>query len=44
VATLWRLHYRESWVAVAAVALIFAFRLIAMARHWHAPGAWRRRG
>ena len=43
VAALWELDLRGPWTAAGAVAFIFAFRLLAMARHWHAPRAWRRR-
>src|SRR5918993_997333 len=42
-AALWELDLRGPWTAAGAVAFIFAFRLLAMARHWHAPRAWRRR-
>jgi uncharacterized membrane protein YeiH len=28
-------------VAVGAAVLVFAFRVVAMLRHWHAPLAWR---
>lgn len=39
------LDHGGPWIAVAAVAFIFAFRLVAMTRHWRAPRAWRgRRG
>lgn len=40
---LWELGYRGPWIAAGAAAFIFVFRLVAMARHWHAPTAWRRR-
>jgi uncharacterized membrane protein YeiH len=43
VATARELGARGPGVAVPAAALVFAFRLLAMARHWHAPRAWRRR-
>jgi uncharacterized membrane protein YeiH len=36
---LWELGYRGPWIAMAAVAFIFVFRLVAMARHWRAPSA-----
>ena len=36
-------EFAASWIAGAAVAFIFVFRLVAMARHWHAQRAWRRR-
>ena len=39
---LWELGHRGPWIAAGAVAFIFVFRLVAMARHWHAPSAWRR--
>ncbi len=40
---LWELGHQGPWIAAGAVAFIFAFRVLAMARHWHAPRAWRRR-
>jgi len=43
VVALRQLDYSGPWIAAGAVAFIFAFRLIAMARHWRAPRAWRRR-
>lgn len=43
VVALQELGYRGPWIAAGAVAFIFVFRLLAMARHWRAPTAWRRR-
>lgn len=42
VAVLWEAGVRGPWVAAAAAVSVVAFRLVAMARHWHAPRAWRR--
>ena len=43
VALLWSLDLRGPWTAAGAAVLIFIFRLVAMARRWHAPTAWRGR-
>lgn len=44
VVALRELGYPSPLIAGGAVAFIFVFRLVAMARHWRAPRAWRRRG
>jgi uncharacterized membrane protein YeiH len=36
-----RLHYHESAIAAGAAVFVFVFRVVALARGWHAPQAWR---
>jgi uncharacterized membrane protein YeiH len=38
------LHHARLAIEVGAALFIFMFRLLALARGWHAPRAWRRRG
>ncbi|MBL7253013.1 trimeric intracellular cation channel family protein [Paractinoplanes lichenicola] len=42
VAVTWELGWWAPWIGVVTVVLIFAFRVVAMARKWRAPTAWRR--
>jgi uncharacterized membrane protein YeiH len=37
-----RLDYHESAIAAGAAVFVFIFRVLALARGWHAPQAWRR--
>jgi hypothetical protein len=36
-----RLDYHESVIAAGAAVFVFIFRVLALARGWHAPQAWR---
>ena len=37
-----RLDHHEWAIAAGAAVFVFIFRVVAMARGWHAPQAWRR--
>jgi uncharacterized membrane protein YeiH len=39
-----RLDYHEAAIAVGAAVFVFIFRVVALARGWHAPQAWHRSG